>query len=70
MIEYIVVFVSFYDGVNGYRFICTDLRIVGKAHASSHGAVLVDLFVDREGYAEGEAVGFLTEGGVRVVSCR
>ena len=60
-----MVFESFYDGVNGYRFIGTDVRTIGKAHAGSQGAVLVDVFVDGEVGAEGETVGFLTEEEVR-----
>lgn len=39
------VFNIFYDGVNCYRFICADVGVVGKAHAGSQGAMLVDVFV-------------------------
>ena len=59
MLEGRVMFESFYDGFNSYRFIDTDVKIVGKAHASSQGAVLVDLFVDGEVGAEEETVEFL-----------
>ena len=41
-----MVFQSFYDGVSSYRFIFTDVRVVGKAYAGSQEAVLVDVLVN------------------------